>query len=128
MNFRTTILLLIVLIAAGAMLLLTRDRIPQSNKQQVENTEGTRILDVPSAQVNKLMITPAGEQPIVLERDGVNWKLTAPVNAPAEATTVTQLVDDLSNLRSRGQLAADQASLRLLLHQLPKLQLGLCRI
>src|SRR4051812_17142929 len=98
MNFRTTVILIALLAVGAAILLFTRDR-GATPTNVTETSEGAKLIEVSSATVNKVSIAQSGEKPIVLQRDGVNWRLTEPVQAPAEANIATQLVDDLVNLR-----------------------------
>src|SRR5436190_21262542 len=109
MNFRTTVILIALLAVGAAILLFTRDKGATPNSV-TEASEGAKLIDVPSATVNNVSIVQSGEKPIVLQRDGVNWRLTEPVQAPAEANVATQLVDDVVNLRSKVELSKDQAS------------------
>lgn len=108
MNFRTTLLLIVVLAAVGLVAFFTRDT--QTRSLEVTNDEPQRLLDVRAADVNRISISAAGEKPIVLSRDGVQWSIEQPVKSPAELSEVSRLVTDLTSLQTRGKLTAEQAS------------------
>ena len=54
-------------------------------------------VEIPVDRVESLRIE-GEETPLVLAREGNRWRLTEPVNAPADSTTVNQLLEDLSDL------------------------------
>src|SRR5437868_6226885 len=114
MNFRTTSILIVLLAAVGLMLFFARDRKTESVETAANSTdaqtavESTRYLDVAEPTVNRIAINRGGEKPIVIQRDGVQWKITEPISAPADAGIVTQFVDQLANLHARGRLSSEQ--------------------
>jgi hypothetical protein len=110
MNFRTTLVLVILLAAAAVAVFVTRDHRAKSDEQVAEAPKAAKLLDVDSASVTKLSITPASDPAVVMERSGVDWRLTAPVNAPADAATASTVVDALANLQSRGDVDAASAA------------------
>jgi hypothetical protein len=112
MNFRTTIILLILLLGVGAYILFTGPA-PSSTETK---TNPTRLLDIASNDVSKLVITPADGSPIVLERSTLtnttptigparsDWKITTPVEAYADAMKVSDLIDGIVTATSTSQI------------------------
>jgi hypothetical protein len=111
MNFKTTILLLIVLVGIGAYVIFTHhpgestDQTPQPPAAQ-----GTKLTDLTADYVSKVSIKPASGAEIVLQKTGSDWRLTSPVAAPADTGAVSTLIGAFVDLRSTGQLTADQKS------------------
>jgi hypothetical protein len=101
MNFKTTIVLIIVLAVVGGVLFFTRDAGTRSTETAQTSPE-KKLLEVSSADVTRLSITPADGKPIILEKNAGDWRLTAPITAPADAAAVDMLVDALVNLQTRG--------------------------
>src|SRR3954447_10727639 len=111
MNFRTTILLLIVLVAAGAVYFITTSR--KSATTETTKTEetgrdaaaGKKLLDVAGpSTVEKITVTPATGDKLAFERVGTaEWRITSPVNAPADAFKVDDLVRGVLDLRTSGR-------------------------
>ena len=106
MNFRTTIILIVLLALVGLGLFLTREKSAQDvSETTTTKDEGTKLLDLPAADVTKISIA-GSEQPIVLERTGIDWKLVQPVSAPAENSAAQTLADWIVNLRIKGKAPA----------------------
>src|SRR5882724_2337279 len=103
MNFKTTAILLIVLIAAGVALFLTRDTGTKTETATPET--GKKLLSFSPSNVSSLSIEPAGAKAIVLKRDGMNWRMLQPVQAPAESSIPTEILSELSNLQSTGRVS-----------------------
>ncbi len=115
MNFKTTILLVVLLALVGGYLFVTRDKGEAETK-----TEEHSLVDVKKDDVSKVVITPADGKQIVLEKSaakpvtktmmnatgGADWRLTQPVNALADAAEVTGLLDAVIGLKSAAQTTA----------------------
>src|SRR5689334_22123794 len=108
MNFKTTILLIVVLAVAGVALFFTRDRSGGTGETNVTTPDATKkLLDVNAADVTKVVVTPANDKPIALERaGGMNWRLTQPIAAPADSSAAESLVSALADLTSRSKVEA----------------------
>ncbi len=109
MNFRTTILLLVVLAAAAVLFFVAKSREPTEDVTKTESYDdaGKKLFDVPSANVNKVVVTPAGGERLAFEREGASeWRLTEPVKGPADAAKVDGLVKELLELRTTGRTNA----------------------
>jgi len=114
MNFRTTIVLLVLL--AGAAVYLTVSKL-WSGKGAETSTQasgaqsaagGGKLIDADSSDITRVAITPAEGKPIVLSKADGKWRILQPVNAPAEAFQADELVRQLLGIQSRGQLGTDK--------------------
>jgi len=110
MNFRTTIILLVLLVLVGVTVLFVRHR---DENAPTETANSKKLVDLESADVNRVVVTPSGGQRIVLERvtgaaPTAEWRLVEPFAAPAQAFEVDSLVRDLVGLQSRTQGEADK--------------------
>lgn len=106
MNFRTTLILLVLLLGVGILALVSRN---VDTTAPVE-TPPQRLLSLTAADVSKVSIAPDEGQKIVLEKADGKWRLSEPVKGPAEDLTASALVDTISNLTSRGKVAADAST------------------
>ncbi len=106
MNFKTTILLIVILAGIGGYLFFTRS---SSETPDVAKTAETKkLVDVKPEDVQKVSITPASGKALVLDHSESDWKIVEPIQAPAENFAVNDLVHDLVGLESRQQLDADK--------------------
>src|SRR5436190_24266895 len=107
MNFKTTIALIALLAVAGVVLYFTREKPqPTAETTPTQQQQGTKLFDFAATEVNKVVVTPSDGKPMTLERDGMNWRLTQPVAAPADAAAVDGLVSALVELTSRSKVDA----------------------
>ena len=106
MNFKTTILLIICLAIAGIAVYFTHNQTPTEPAPETP----VKLIDLPSTDVTKIVITPAADQKIVFEKQGANWQMLEPVNALADSTNVDELVSSLTNLESHGKSDASGAN------------------
>src|SRR4051794_2237812 len=101
MNFKTTIVLIVTLAVVGAVMFFTRDKGNTPTPAPAE----AKLIDVPAGDVTKIVIRPADQKPIALEKSGPNkWKLTSPVNAPADASAAETLAQAVTSLTSSGEI------------------------
>jgi hypothetical protein len=106
MNFKTTVILFVVLVVVGGYVFFTSDRDTKRKK-----AEEHKLVDIPAAaDVTRLAITDAAGKKTVLERAGKDWRLVEPLNAPAEARDVTDLIDALISMKSNNQLDPKEAA------------------
>lgn len=126
MNFRTTIILLVVLVLVGVAVLFVRHK---EENAPTETANSKKLIDLEPADVTRVVITPGGGQRIVLERAtggagaapaggtgaaaNAEWRLVEPFAAPAQAFEVDGLVRDLVGLQSRTQGEADKKAMGL---------------
>src|SRR5438128_216814 len=113
MNFRTTILLLAVLVAAAVVYFVTSGRDSGAKTRNTAATDddakaaGKRLIESAPSDVTKVVIAPSTGERVVFERSGATeWRLVEPVQSQAEAFKVDDLVRELTELRSRGQVDA----------------------
>ena len=105
MNFKTTIILLVLLLAAGTYVVV--DKVVSRNRDTVETASNPgRLFDVKdTGDVTSLTIKPADGGEIRLEKTADNkWRMTKPVEAPAETWQVDGLVRNLVELQSRREV------------------------
>src|SRR5688572_2240569 len=109
MNFKTTVVLIVLLAIVGIYVFVSRD---SGTKTEITEGEQKKLIDVTLADIHKLTITPADGKKTVLEKVGTGWRLLEPVNAAAETFEVDSLLRDIADVQSRGQLQVtpDKAS------------------
>lgn len=110
MNFKTT-LMLIVLLAVAAVALFVTSRNGDTNAITDSTTaHGRKLIDVTSEKVTRVTVAPSVGDTFTLEKSGTEWRLTAPVSAPAEAFEVDSLVRAVTDARSRGAIEGADAT------------------
>ncbi len=102
MNFKTTIVLIILLAGIGTYLLVTNT----SNKPDETKPVVKTLLDVKSADVSGIAVTTADGKQLAAQKSTdakgmAAWKLTQPVNAAADTYKVGSLVDEVTSLKSK---------------------------
>src|SRR4051812_28356409 len=105
MNFKTTITLIICLLAVGVVVFLTRN-----TSNEPKPFTPAKYIDISSADVQKLSITPSDGKAVVLERQRANWRMLQPVQALADNDAVETLVSALTSLESTGTSDASGAN------------------
>src|SRR5258706_15009550 len=105
MNFKTTVVLVVALLPVGAY--FTTDI---STGLQTETTTATpgKLIDVDALNVKQVSITQPDGKKIVLDKSGMQWRLSEPISAPADSSAVDGLVREITGLQSKGQLGAEQ--------------------
>jgi Domain of unknown function (DUF4340) len=103
MNFKTTIVLLVLLAGAGIALWLTRS---ETSKPDNTATDQTKLVDIDSKDVNKIIVTPSDGPEYTLEKNGADWQITEPVKAGAETFEVDSLVRLFTDAKTRGKVDA----------------------
>jgi len=107
MNFRTTIILIVLLAGAGAYVAVRQLSGPSKESASSASTTG-KLVGMETADVTKLSIAPADGQKIVAEKTGTQWRLVEPIKAPADQFTVEDIIRAVTALQSRGELAEDK--------------------
>lgn len=100
MNFKTTLLLVLVLVVVGVAYYATQK--PEGQATKVDKGQQDKLVQITDADVQKLSITPAGGKTVTLEKSGAEWSITAPVKAKAEKWSVDDLVRAVMGITSRG--------------------------
>jgi len=105
MNFKTTIILLIALIAVGVVFYLdqTRPNPPAVGTDQTSSPQGPKLFSIESGQVNGVTVIDSDGNRTVIHRDGAAWKMTEPVNSAAVDWQTQDLIRTLCDLRSQGR-------------------------
>jgi hypothetical protein len=107
MNTKTTLLLIAVLIVVGtAYFYVAR----QAQQPPVAKTPAGQVLQVASSDMQKISITSPDAKPVVLQRQGPDWKITSPISANAEKWAVDGLASALAGLSSRGEASLENKS------------------
>src|SRR5258705_1048966 len=101
MNFRTTVFLFALLMCAGTLALVIHYR---QEHAPTETKDERRLVDLEEKDLTKVIVTPAGGKRMVLEKSGAEWKLTEPINAPADTFAVDSLVGGWVNLKMRDKV------------------------
>ena len=114
MNFRTTIILLVLLAGGGIFLFVANRHADNTDATQSGfDAKGKKLFEQKADDVAKLVIRPAdpGAKPIELAKQEGNWKLVQPVSWGAESFEARNLVDSIVDLRSKGGVDLDSANL-----------------
>lgn len=104
MNFKTTILLIVLLAGAGAWLYFSHEPAKPDTDASATTSEGTKLVDIDAKDVTKIIVTPADGPEFAIEKQGDNWQLTKPVSAAAETFEVDSLIRAVTDARSRGEM------------------------
>jgi hypothetical protein len=128
MNFKTTLILLVLLVGAGAFVVVDRAR--NGGREAPETVADNRkLFDVKREDVNSMTIRPgadgggsggAGNEIVLTMAADGKWRMTKPVEAAAENWQVDGLVRDVLELESTGSVEAKDKGL-----DKPKLQVEL---
>jgi hypothetical protein len=92
-----SLLVAVVLLAVLAVVVWWAKKHPQSAD---ENTTTTKIVDIPSDQVEQITVKKKDEAPLVLNRENGKWRITQPANFPADQDSVASLTSALSPLNA----------------------------
>ena len=106
MNFKTTIFLLVLLAGVGVYFGV-QHWTGRNNSTPVE-TNSAKLVDVNSSDVTKITMTQPDGKRLVLNKAGTQWRLSEPMDAPADTFAVEDLLRALTGLSSRGQLPVEQ--------------------
>jgi hypothetical protein len=111
MNFKTTLILLVLLVLVGGY--VAYDRLGGHDKDAAETSaDSKKLFDVKNPEdVNSLTIRSADGSEIVLAKVDTKWRMTKPVDAAAEGWQVDGLVRDLLALESRGTVDTKETGL-----------------
>lgn len=114
MNFRTTIVLLILLALGGVFLFVANRHSTDSDTTQTAfDTKGKKLFDAKADDITKLSIhsADAGAKSIVMEKKDGTWRLVEPVAWDADSFEAQNLVNSVVDLRSQGGVDLDSANL-----------------
>jgi hypothetical protein len=101
MNFKTTIVLIVILVIVGVAVYVSS----RESGAPKEEAKQAKLLDVSATDINKIRITPAAGPAIALERGtGTQWRMTSPTTAPADEFAAQGVADALAGLQSRAEI------------------------
>ncbi len=107
MNFKTTVILLIVLALLGGLLIF--DRLSGGEPRDAQTSEAPeplRLLSLSAGEITALTITPADGEPLKLTRApvGLEWQidLEGGASIPADRTAADRLAQQLATMTVRG--------------------------
>ena len=114
MNFKTTIILIVLLAVAAGLTIYVRTEHKETPAAPVASDKSTGpgkpLFDVKAADVDAITIKPADGEAISLKKSGSDWRLTQPVNAAALGYEVDEILRPLLAMRSISQVDPTQAS------------------
>jgi hypothetical protein len=114
MNFRTTIILLILLAVAGLAVYFTQTHggsaANSSDQSVVTTAQPKKLFDFPSTEITQISVQPATGSAYTLERQNLAWRLTQPVTGPADPFKSNDLADAIAGLTSTGQVSGSDVS------------------
>lgn len=105
MNFKTTVILMVVLAIVGVLIVVDRLSAPDAAPAaRVEQGKPVKLLQDPiDATADSLSITSdAGQVSVARQADG-RWQLTKPFVAPADAVAVSGVLARLSTTNTKGR-------------------------
>ena len=107
MNFRTTLILGVLAVAALVFVLVVQHNTPADDKSKdvvYEPGKARKLFDTKVADVTRLTVTTGDNPPVVLTKEGKgDWRLTQPVDWPADSTQVDLLLGQVLDVKSRGR-------------------------
>ncbi|MBK8915292.1 MAG: DUF4340 domain-containing protein [Phycisphaerales bacterium] len=124
MNFKTTLMLLVLLVIAGGVYWLFPAAPSGSTAPPAAVDDGSRLSPVfdpmpEEKDVRQVAFAAAGRPEVVFERSAVQgarpgqpdeWRIVSPVQAPAETWVVSGMVNSFARLQSHIRYGADGAS------------------
>jgi hypothetical protein len=110
MNFKTTIVLIVLLAFAGGALWFVNSReAKDASSTDTSAKNAQKIFSIADSDVIKIDVASAEGKKLVLDKSGGKWKLLEPVSAPAEAFEVDSLVRSITGLESHGDVEKSTA-------------------
>lgn len=103
--------LVVLLVVAAGVGAYAWFGVHEAEKKAGEKKEAeAKAFDFDKAQVKRLVLEAQGGR-VELEKDGDDWRITAPVTARADKWAAGAIVDKLADLKSREVLAEDRSDL-----------------
>jgi len=119
MNFRTTVILLVLLLGVVGYLYFTAGNAAPPEQRTIN---AQKLLDINSTDVSKVVLRPKDGKDIVLERSTLtnptptieqaksDWKLTSPITQYADTAKVTDLIDGVVGATSTSETALNSTN------------------
>lgn len=100
MSIRTTIVLLVVLVALGAYVFWSGTDNDQPDPDGVLDTvtDTVSVLDLDPDTIRAITVTEADGETVQLEQEEGEWIITTPALGAADSQSVERVVDDLADL------------------------------
>ncbi len=110
MSFRTTLIIIIILVGIAATYFLFFNE-PTENTSQNDKPKIFETYDLPREDIQKVRLSYADDAyqtlTVVKDTDGM-WQLTTPVEAHADSAKVNEMLDDFVNKRIRQTLEVSE--------------------
>jgi hypothetical protein len=121
MNFKTTVILLVLLVGALTFFIVANrsdegeEDPAKVARKDAENEKGRRLFDVAAVDVSKMVIrpgpgAPAGAKLVELSKADGQWQLVQPISTPADSFEGRNLVEAIADVRSTGSIDLDDAN------------------
>ncbi len=98
MNFRITLILLIVLIALGGYLYWSGRNQTDTAENGESQIETVSVLELNPEDIQGITVTSPTSGTLSLSRSSDTWNITDPLDEPANSVRVTQVVSDVAGL------------------------------
>ncbi len=113
MNFRNTLILFIIAVAVVVGVYLTEGR--RDTAQDADKTssgaQSVQVLDLKVADVTRLRVTDKDGKTVEAAREGSDWKLVAPSQAPGDTARLDGVVRQVVETRATRKLETKDANL-----------------
>ncbi len=106
---RSTLILIALLLVLGAIVYFF---LPSGKEREISYSESNALPRIDSASVMKIEIRRPAKS-ITLENVGGRWTITSPINYPADAASVFQLIGGLSHLTLGSLISSNPEKQRL---------------
>lgn len=113
MNFRNTLILVVIAIAVVAGVYFTEGR-RDTSQDAAKTTTGqpsVQVLDLKAADVTRLRVTDKDGKTVEATREGGDWKLVAPTQAPGDTARLDGVVRQVIETRATRKLEAKDVNL-----------------
>jgi hypothetical protein len=114
MNFKTTLILLVLLTGVAAFVFFANRGSETETKTNDENPaevlkKGEKLFNTKADDIDKLVVrpgdgAPSGSKTVELTKAAAKWDLTQPVAWPADSFDAKSLVESFMNLRTHGKV------------------------
>src|SRR5687767_7696556 len=110
MNFKTTLILLVLLLGLGAYIFFSGKGDSTAMKTETKETGERKLFEVKAEDITKVAVAPASGNRLVLQKDGAKWRIAEPVSAEAESFEVDNLTRTIADLKAHGVADAGDAA------------------
>ncbi len=113
MSIRTTLVLLVVLVALGVYVFWSGTDTDQPDPDGVIDTatDTISVLDLDPATIRAITVTETDGETVQLEQEEGEWIIAMPALGPADSQRVEWVVDDLANLKATRIITPTDADL-----------------